>query len=74
MMLNFYRAVKDGKMPARDEARFASFYDGANVMFIIDAILQSHAQQVGDGGVLMVDLAEANAVRSTDFFAVPRGW
>jgi len=45
MMLNFYRAVQDGKMPARDEARFASFYDGASVMFIIDAILQSHQQQ-----------------------------
>lgn len=45
MMLNFYRAVQDGKMPARDEARFASFYDGASVMFIIDAIVQSHQQQ-----------------------------
>jgi hypothetical protein len=56
MMLNFYRAVKDGKMPARDEARFASFYDGANVMFIIDAILQSHAK-VGDGVLILVDLA-----------------
>jgi hypothetical protein len=32
-------------MPAREEARFASFYDGASVMFIIDAILQSHEQQ-----------------------------
>jgi len=45
MMLNFYSAVKVGKMPAREEANFASFHDGANVMFIIDAILQSHAQQ-----------------------------
>ncbi|MGK9175692.1 Gfo/Idh/MocA family oxidoreductase [Yokenella regensburgei] len=45
MMLNFYSAVKVGKMPAREQARFASFHDGANVMFIIDAILQSHAQQ-----------------------------
>lgn len=45
MMLNFYSAVKVGKMPAREEAKFASFHDGANVMFIIDAILQSHAQQ-----------------------------
>ncbi len=45
MMLNFYCAVKVGKMPAREEAKFASFHDGANVMFIIDAILQSHAQQ-----------------------------
>lgn len=45
MMLNFYCAVKAGKMPAREEAKFASFHDGANVMFIIDAILQSHAQQ-----------------------------
>ena len=45
MMLNFYAAVKAGKMPAHGEANFASFHDGANVMFIIDAILQSHAQQ-----------------------------
>jgi predicted dehydrogenase len=45
MMLNFYTAVKAGKMPAPGEATFASFHDGANVMFIIDAILQSHAQQ-----------------------------
>lgn len=45
MMLNFYTAVKAGKMPASEEARFASFHDGANVMFIIDAILQSHQQQ-----------------------------
>ncbi|WP_434643518.1 Gfo/Idh/MocA family protein [Klebsiella sp. I138] len=45
MMLSFYQAVRAGKMPEADTRRFASFYEGADVMYIIDAILQSHQQQ-----------------------------
>ena len=45
MMLNFYQAVKAGKMPADGDAAFATFHDGARVMFIIDAIMKSHQQQ-----------------------------
>ncbi|EMH6516685.1 Gfo/Idh/MocA family oxidoreductase [Raoultella planticola] len=45
MMLSFYQAVRAGKMPAADERRFASFYEGADVMYIVEAILQSHRQQ-----------------------------
>lgn len=32
-------------MPATAERRFASFSDGADVMYIIDAIIKSHQQQ-----------------------------
>lgn len=45
MMGNFYRAVQSGKMPTADEPHFASFSDGANVMYIIDAIIKSHQQR-----------------------------
>ncbi|WP_434667311.1 Gfo/Idh/MocA family protein [Klebsiella sp. B345] len=45
MMLSFYQAVRAGKMPEAQQRHFASFYEGADVMYIIDAILQSHEQQ-----------------------------
>ena len=45
MMQQFYQAVLAGKMPATAERRFASFSDGADVMYIIDAIIKSHQQQ-----------------------------
>ncbi|MFV0263592.1 MAG: Gfo/Idh/MocA family protein [Kluyvera sp.] len=45
MMGNFYQAVQSGEMPAAGERRFASFIDGANVMYIIDAIVKSHQQR-----------------------------
>nr|WP_318382660.1 Gfo/Idh/MocA family oxidoreductase [uncultured Enterobacter sp.] len=45
MMLQFYQAVQEGKMPATGTSPFASFHDGARVMFIIDAIVKSHQQQ-----------------------------
>jgi predicted dehydrogenase len=32
-------------MPAPQARRFASFKDGADVMYIIDAIIKSHQQQ-----------------------------
>ncbi|MEP9184380.1 Gfo/Idh/MocA family protein [Enterobacter ludwigii] len=43
MMAQFYRAVMQGEMPA--QPLFATFHDGANVMYIIDAIVKSHQQQ-----------------------------
>lgn len=43
MMAQFYRAVQTGVMPVKP--LFATFYDGANVMYIIDAIVKSHQQQ-----------------------------
>lgn len=45
MMLNFYQAACAGKMPQENERRFASFSEGANVMYLIDAIVKSHQQQ-----------------------------
>lgn len=45
MMLEFYAAVIEGRMPAPDNRAFATFHDGANVMCIIDAIVQSHRQR-----------------------------
>ena len=45
MMQNFYRAVAQGEMPPAGARRFSSFHDGANVMYIIDAIMKSHQQQ-----------------------------
>lgn len=45
MMANFYTYLRDGKQPSVDPFTFATFYDGANIMFIIDAIVQSHQQQ-----------------------------
>lgn len=45
MMQQFYAAVQQGTMPARGTATFATFADGAQVMAIVDAILQSHQQQ-----------------------------
>ena len=43
MMAQFYRAVQAGAMP--DNPQFATFHDGACVMYIIDAIMKSHQQQ-----------------------------
>lgn len=43
MMAQFYRAVQAGAMP--DNPQFATFYDGASVMYIIDVIVKSHQQQ-----------------------------
>lgn len=45
MMEKFYRYLRDGKQPGVDPVDFATFHDGANIMFILDAILQSHQQQ-----------------------------
>lgn len=45
MMQQFYAAVQQGEMPARGTATFATFDDGAQVMAIVDAIVQSHQQQ-----------------------------
>ncbi|WP_039031568.1 Gfo/Idh/MocA family protein [Leclercia adecarboxylata] len=43
MMAQFYRAVQAGRMP--EKPVFATFHDGGNVMYIIDAIVKSHQQQ-----------------------------
>ncbi|WP_395301317.1 Gfo/Idh/MocA family oxidoreductase [Enterobacter sp. ECC-175] len=43
MLAQFYRAVQAGRMP--DAPSFATFHDGANVMYIVDAIVKSHQQQ-----------------------------
>lgn len=43
MMAQFYRAVQANAMP--EKPLFATFHDGANVMYIIDAIVKSHHQQ-----------------------------
>lgn len=45
MMLQFYSAIRDGRTAVEDNSPFATFRDGANVMYIIDAIVQSHRQQ-----------------------------
>lgn len=45
MMMNFYRFIHEGKIPGRDPANFATFHEGANVMFIIDAVVRSHREQ-----------------------------
>lgn len=45
MMGHFYQAVRAGKMPAAGARRFAAFDDGADVMYIIEAIVKSHQQQ-----------------------------
>lgn len=45
MMLNFYQAVCAGKMPQENERHFASFSEGANVMYLIDAIVKSYQQR-----------------------------
>lgn len=45
MMLQFYSAVREGRVPAKGSSPFATFHEGASVMFIIDAIVQSHQQQ-----------------------------
>ena len=45
MMLSFYQAVRAGEMPPASSQRFASFYEGADVMYIVDAIVKSHQQQ-----------------------------
>jgi len=42
MMLRFYSAVREGRAPAQGHSAFATFYEGAEVMCIIDAIVQSH--------------------------------
>ncbi len=45
MLLNFYRYIAQGKQPGIDAAPFATFHDGAQIMFVIDAIIDSHRQQ-----------------------------
>ena len=45
MMLSFYQAVRAGEMPPASSRRFASLYEGADVMYIIAAIVKSHQQQ-----------------------------
>lgn len=45
MMAAFYQAVENGTMPARGTETFATFRDGAQVMAIVDAIVESHRQQ-----------------------------
>ena len=45
MMGHFYQAVRAGKMPEAGARRFAAFDDGADVMYIIEAIVKSHQQQ-----------------------------
>ncbi len=45
MMQQFYQAVAQGEMPPCAETNFATFHDGAQVMAIVDAIVQSHQQQ-----------------------------
>lgn len=45
MMQQFYQAVAQGEAPQQQDARFATFRDGAQVMAIVDAIVQSHQQQ-----------------------------
>lgn len=43
MLLNFYSTIRDGG--SATAGNFASFHDGANVMCIIEAMVQSHKQQ-----------------------------
>lgn len=43
MMAQFYRAVQANILP--EKPLFATFHDGADVMYIIDAIVKSHQQQ-----------------------------
>ncbi|MBP2169437.1 putative dehydrogenase [Erwinia toletana] len=45
MLLKFYQFIAAEKQPGVDAAEFATFEDGAQIMFIIDAIVQSHRQQ-----------------------------
>lgn len=45
MMQQFYQAVEQGAPPAQDAAAFATFHDGAQIMAVVDAIVQSNAQQ-----------------------------
>lgn len=45
MMLQFYTAVREGRPPAKNHSPFATFYEGARVMSVVDAILQSHRQR-----------------------------
>lgn len=45
MMQQFYQAVERGEAPEPQTASFATFDDGAQVMAIVDAIVQSHQQQ-----------------------------
>ncbi|MDG2955013.1 Gfo/Idh/MocA family oxidoreductase [Bisgaard Taxon 10/6] len=44
MVLAFYTFIAEGKNPRKDEAKFAMFKDGAQIVHIIDAIIDS-AQQ-----------------------------
>ncbi|MBO8136268.1 Gfo/Idh/MocA family protein [Dickeya fangzhongdai] len=45
MMLRFYTYLRDGKQPQVDPCDFATFHDGATIMYIIDAIVRSHQEQ-----------------------------
>jgi hypothetical protein len=37
--------VAQSAPPTRDNTTFATFYDGAQVMSVVDAIVKSHQQQ-----------------------------
>lgn len=45
MMHNFYLFIAAGKKPGVDAANFATFHEGANIMQIVEAMVQSHQQQ-----------------------------
>ncbi|ATO34089.1 D-xylose dehydrogenase [Dickeya dianthicola] len=45
MMLRFYTYLREGKQPQVAPCDFATFHDGAAIMFIIDAIVRSHQEQ-----------------------------
>lgn len=45
MMQQFYMAVAEGTPPSPQSSSFATFREGAQVMAIVDAIVQSHQQQ-----------------------------
>lgn len=44
MLGNFYRFIAEGKPPCASPG-FATFYDGAQIMFVVDAMIQSHREQ-----------------------------
>jgi len=45
MMQQFYQAVEQGRAPAPQDTTYATFRDGAQVMAIVEAIVQSHREQ-----------------------------
>ncbi len=40
---NFYRYVRDGRVPGRDAADFPTFEDGHAAVLVVEAVLRSHA-------------------------------